>query len=366
MENKTILCFDNETGHLIKTGCDAVDEGKWSALEDVNIRPFAGNSQTFTFSAVAIEDTVYVLTWEREVYSIKPLSENPKWRRYPGSHTQYGHGPEPAVATYGGKIYVCGGGWQYAKRHRVRGWEMQRLSKVCEVFDTNHDKPEWTTIGNLRHMKRRNSLIAVKGKLYCIGGLGKSDMTTEVKIEPGAIKSEPEQGSKEINEEFSECEVEAIKSVERYDPKRNTWVEKAPLQIARVAPGVTKYQKWIFALGGGSAGERADRHSLDSIECFNTKTKVWEVMGCEMEVPRMKFVAHCTENEIIIVGGESDVKDYSPRSIEKIKLARNANAIELRRSSLTRCFYERDINCMATVFMQCPDDTEKMECDALE
>lgn len=354
MENPTILGFDKESAILIKVKRDGIENSDWSEVGEESIK--MSHPHSHTFSAVAIGDTIFVLTWDKYVCSIKPFSKTPEWREH--SYLQKGHGPEPAVAVYDGRIYVCGGGWAEATLTFPDGSTTQRLSRRCEVFNTEDENPQWQYIGKLRHMNRRISIIEVGGKIYCVGGLRKSYSATAIKVEPGAMKPEPEGGSEEPDEEFDDCAVEVQNAVEMYDPKTDSWVEKAPLKTPRVAPGLAKFEEWIFVLGGGS-GNDEDGEYLNSIECYNTSANAWQDIKCEMQVARMLFMPYCTGMEIIIVGGEQP----ESRSIEKIKVKRIADAIVLEAGLRTTSFRGREINRMATVLMSCEEDRESIKCD---
>lgn len=60
-------------------------------------------------------------------------------------------------------------------------------------------------------------------------------------------------------------------SVERYDPRSNTWTKVSPMGTHRKHLGVAVYNNMIYAVGG-----RDDSSELSSAEKYNPQTNTWQ------------------------------------------------------------------------------------------
>lgn len=62
-------------------------------------------------------------------------------------------------------------------------------------------------------------------------------------------------------------------TIERYDPRLNTWTVVATMTGRRLQFGVAVLDDKLYLVGG-----RDGLKTLNSVECFNPRTKTWSVM----------------------------------------------------------------------------------------
>lgn len=72
-----------------------------------------------------------------------------------------------------------------------------------------------------------------------------------------------------------------LNSVERYDPKTNTWTTVAPMHHKRGSPGVTVYKGKILALGGSQIYAQ-----LNSVELYHAETNTWALLSVPLPSKR--------------------------------------------------------------------------------
>ena len=97
-----------------------------------------------------------------------------------------------------------------------------------------------------------------------------------------------------------------------YDPKTDTWTEKAPMPTPRVNLGATALNGIIYAVGGRNAG------ALAVNEAFNPVTNTW-APGASLAKVRQSFAIGSLAGRVIVAGGIDDVgtiataEAYSPQ-----------------------------------------------------
>ncbi|HEX2611010.1 MAG TPA: kelch repeat-containing protein, partial [Gemmatimonadales bacterium] len=113
----------------------------------------------------------------------------------------------PAVAMYGGKLYVVGG-------NNASGTAIRRVDMYDPVTNT------WSTRAAMPTARLNAGATFVGGKLYVVGGRS---------------------GTAYLN------------TVEVYDPATNTWTSRAAMPTPRTALGVGAVNGFIYAIGGRNA-----------------------------------------------------------------------------------------------------------------
>lgn len=67
--------------------------------------------------------------------------------------------------------------------------------------------------------------------------------------------------------------VSGATSIERYDLRSNTWIHVANMNGRRLQFGVAVLDDKLYVVGG-----RDGLKTLNTVECYNPKTKSWNVM----------------------------------------------------------------------------------------
>jgi len=151
----------------------------------------------------------------------------------PGSWTQKKDMPAPgsgqASCVVDGILYVIGGHYPY-----------QTAVRTVWAYDPQTDS--WTQKADMPTARRLLAAAAVDGIIYAIGGGGSGAF-------PGV----------------------ALKTVEAYDPKTDTWVAKAEMPTARQLLVAAAVDGIIYVIGGGSDFS----NPYSTVEAFDPKTNQW-------------------------------------------------------------------------------------------
>lgn len=107
-----------------------------------------------------------------------------------------------------------------------------------------------------------------------------------------------------------------LESVERYDPKLNVWEFVSPLKLAVTSPAVVAHNGLLYVTGGAIL---EDGDGIDLVQCFNPKLNTWVELS-PMLIARSGSAACVLNNCIYIIGGwhastenTSKVECYDPR-----------------------------------------------------
>merc|ERR1712113_1301230 len=73
---------------------------------------------------------------------------------------------------------------------------------------------------------------------------------------------------------------QALRSAERYDPKKGEWEVLPPMHTPRSDPGISCMDGCIYACGGHNG-----KHALSSVERFEPRTSTWKKLQ-HMSKPR--------------------------------------------------------------------------------
>jgi N-acetylneuraminic acid mutarotase len=179
----------------------------------------------------------------------------------------------PGAVAHRGKLYVHGG--------FTADGGLASETDALQRFDPATGA--WTTLAPSGPARAAETLAAVRGRLYAIGG-----------VDNGIPKT----------------------SVEIYDIARNRWRSGPSMKVARehLASGVLGRR--IFVLGGRDGGQ-----NLSVVERLNTRTGRWVTLP-SLRVPRSGFQAVAVRGRMIAVGGEelaegdetiAPVEIYNPR-----------------------------------------------------
>ncbi|XP_076825297.1 kelch-like protein 36 isoform X2 [Clavelina lepadiformis] len=133
---------------------------------------------------------------------------------------------------------------------------------------------KWTTMSPMKQGRHGNSLVACEGFLYAIGG----------------------QGDGLLFDFFDH-----LKSVERYQPRKDEWNDVAPMTTARTWFASVAVGGFIYATGGESKEGTTEK----SVEKYDVTANKWTRVS-DMNYARSYHSACVMQGKIYVVGG-SDV-----------------------------------------------------------
>jgi N-acetylneuraminic acid mutarotase len=161
----------------------------------------------------------------------------------------------PAVAVSGGKLFSYGG---YTDSASLSG-ETDALQRYDPASDS------WSRLDGSGVARGAATLVALRGRLYAIGGVGGGAAQTLVQV---------------------------------FDLSSGTWSGAPPMRVAREHLASGAIGRKIFVLGG-----RSPDGNLDVVEVFDTRTRKWKRLP-ELRTARSGFQAAVVRGHLIAVGGE--------------------------------------------------------------
>ena len=94
-----------------------------------------------------------------------------------------------------------------------------------------------------------------------------------------------------------------ISTVEMYDTQTNTWQRVADMPTPRHAAKAAVVNGTVFVFGGWSAaGDHAPRKYPVSVEAYNPRTDTW-IQKNDMPIPRVAFGVGVVDGKVYIIGG---------------------------------------------------------------
>jgi N-acetylneuraminic acid mutarotase len=173
------------------------------------------------------------------------------------------------AASLGGLLYVAGGLLTVGGNDEI----------TASVLVYNPQKAVWAPVAPMPTARWRLRLVAAGGRLYAIGGQS-PDGTT-------------------------------LSTVERYDPKTNTWTAVASMTQDRGVPGVVAVTRGtegdIVVVGGCQfvAGQR--RPFLRTTEIYNLATGEWRPVAAPLPHGRCSLGAAVTaDGSVLAISGADD------------------------------------------------------------
>ena len=188
---------------------------------------------------------------------------------------------EMGAAVYEDKLVVAGGN---------AGMDVA-LSSV-EFYEVAKNK--WKTISSMNLPRRGNALVACKSCLYTLGGeenycsverleklKGKWKLTKPMQTGRSNFAAVHLNGmiyaiggeNDELDEDLDDCE--RLKSVERYNPTKNTWRYVKNMKFKRSDHCACVLDEKIFVFGG----KDEKNQPILEIECYNPANDNWIIVG---------------------------------------------------------------------------------------
>jgi N-acetylneuraminic acid mutarotase len=188
------------------------------------------------------------------------------------------------AAALGGKLYVAGG-----LLARPSGDEVS-----AAVFAFDPARRTWSVVAPMPTPRWRLRLVAAGGFLYAIGGQGVDGRT--------------------------------LSTVERYDPRTNTWSAVRSMREGRAVPGVTALSdglRLLVVVVGGVVFEPST-HLLRTTEVYDTLTDTWHTVDALL--PHARGSLGCaleSDGTVLAIGGASDITSPPSATADVDALARH-------------------------------------------
>ncbi|XP_077294499.1 uncharacterized protein LOC143917013 [Arctopsyche grandis] len=188
-------------------------------------------------------------------------------------------------------------------------------SNICSIEFYHPSKDLWTVLEEIElNVTDGYSAIVSHGKLLIFGGiLNDHEHSNEVisfdlatkKITKLALMEQKKgnMGVAEIGEFIYVCggigdNGTIYNTLERYDPKADSWTFMAPMQNKRYYHAVDVWDGKMYAAGG--VDDKYD--NLKSLEIYDPKLNQW-TLGTPMEIERYKFSIVFLDGSLFAVGG---------------------------------------------------------------
>ena len=170
-----------------------------------------------------------------------------------------------ATAAVNGKIYAIGGFGRTAGASTV----LSTVEAYAPVTDT------WTPKADMPTARDSLSTIAIGGKIYAIGGVPDPRRLT------------------------------VLSTVEVYDPTTDSWGTKADMPTRRFSPATAAVEGKIYVIGGVDFLETGRPKDLSAVEVYSPRTDTWE-RKADMPTPRsLANNAPVINGKIYVIGGGS-------------------------------------------------------------
>lgn len=136
------------------------------------------------------------------------------------------------------------------------------------------------------------SLVPAEGFLYAIGGLTELDNFTQP------------QGT-----------------VERYDPKSDSWRTMATMNRARGNCGVAAFaaSRHVLAVGGVSFDDNGNRIFLTSSEIYDVRNDEWHVVDEQLSENRVRLVCALEDRNTVLAIGGAVVRDGIRVTVDRVE-----------------------------------------------
>jgi peroxiredoxin len=258
------------------------------------------------YYGVAVGGKLYVMSgWGEGTargvnYEYDPASD--KWTKKNSMPLKSHH---PALASYNGKIYVCGGFVPPEKSPVPIGAAWQPVDNVWE-YDPGLDS--WKALAPLPTKAGAGVAVEVRGKIYFIGGV----TTVEGSKAPFFTFMGP-------------CNVLNTNYV--YDPAMDRWESRKPMAVPRNHAFAAAVNGKIYVIGGRTGhGFIMSASNTDVVEVYDPANDVWSAPKERMPTPRSGGGCGTDGRRIYVAGGEVTTKQLvgAYRAVEAYDPATNS------------------------------------------
>jgi peroxiredoxin/N-acetylneuraminic acid mutarotase len=215
-------------------------------------------------------------------YEYDPAAD--KWAKKKSMPVKSHH---PALASYNGKIYVCGGFMAPEKSPLPIGAAWQPVDNVWE-YDPAADS--WKALAPLPVKAGAGVAVEVRGKIYFIGGATTVD------------------GSRAPFFTFmGPCKVLSTTYV--YDPATDTWERRKPMSVPRNHAFAAAVNGKVYVIGGRTGHAFImSATNTDAVEEYDPANDVWSAPKERMPTARSGGGCGTDGRKIYVAGGEVTTK----------------------------------------------------------
>ncbi|CAK6964753.1 kelch-like protein 20 [Scomber scombrus] len=151
----------------------------------------------------------------------------------------------------------------------------------------------------------------------------------------------------------------ASREMWRYDPCLDSWMEMAPMNVARSELGLVMLDGFVFAVGGWEGRSR-----LDSVECYNPHTNSWQFTeSVKMAVTSPAVVA--LDGLLYVTGGavleDGDGTDLAQVYNPKTSAWTEVSPMQIARSGSAACTLKGKLYVIGG-WHASTENTDKVEC----
>nr|XP_039256767.1 kelch-like protein 5 [Styela clava] len=258
---KGIVVFNKKSGYL---HCYNPENNSWVQMQQMN-----EDMEDENFSAVAVDDFIYVMMENKAFYRLKYNDEDASWENMADMLVEHGEYP-PAVVS-NNNIYVIGTSSPYNDTNAV------------EKYDPSLNI--WTRLRNISQPLYRPGLLVFQNKIYCFGGYSSGQLLNIVdqfdaeadvwKIVSHMPDAKSDAAVVTVGESIYILgglvdDSESTTAVQRFDPISNHWQSLNPMLTSRCSFNAFVIQDFIYAVGGCGY--------CNSLEKYNIAENKWEMI----------------------------------------------------------------------------------------
>ncbi|MCK9206406.1 MAG: T9SS type A sorting domain-containing protein [Salinivirgaceae bacterium] len=197
------------------------------------------------------------------------------------------------------------------KIYFVAGCNNSTFTRFFYVFDPVLNI--WTKLADLPGPTMNLALASVNGKIYAIGGDSFRNTNYEYNplTNSWLIRSQMPTSRQHIDCGVYEDNIYVIggltswtaitKKNEVYDPATNVWSEKCQIPSLRNNPAIVTVDSLIYVIGGGG-NDTNIWTNIATVECYNVKSDTW-VQKADLPYTLFKPGAVVVNNKILVLGG---------------------------------------------------------------
>ncbi|XP_077972427.1 kelch-like protein 24 [Styela clava] len=261
-----IVVFDGKSGYL---HCYNPENNSWFQMQEMN-----EEMTDECFSAVSVDDFIYVLMENKAVYRLNYLDEDATWEKM--ADMLEDHGQYPPAVVLNNNIYVIG------------SFDVYLYNDIDAVEKYDPDSNIWTRLNNMPQPLDGPGSTVFQNKIYCFGGhssgqllniVNQFDAEADVwKIVGHMSEKMSKVAVVTVDESIyilgglveEDC-FQFIKAVWRFDPISNHWQSLNPMLVARCWFHAHAIEGFIYAVGGW--------HKRGSFEKYNIAKNKWELIA---------------------------------------------------------------------------------------
>nr|XP_039260731.1 kelch-like protein 28 [Styela clava] len=239
-EDQALVVFDKTSFHLQQFNPKS---NEWKQMQKMN-----EDMKSKWFSAIALNQHIYVLVQDNSFYRLKYVNVNATWEKLESPFEN--HSWFPPMTLVDGEIWIVGGCWK-------------SYTTTVEKYDSLRN--QWTKMKSKNVICNGPAVICMQGSIYSLGGYEGSMGSTNK----------------------AEC----------FNLNTSTWRFISPMLNAREKPAAVEFQNRLYVLGGHDRGQ-----DLKTVEAYDPSSNSW-TMFAPMISGRYLLKSFVFNGNIYAVGG---------------------------------------------------------------